>query len=200
MSAYTAEEQLSYMIEKSTREKKDRVIKGIYEHMRDNYSKREIPYITHDAIKKAFRILDNYCKILHTGSVKKNVPNDIFHSSNMAIKNCSAYRMQQKVTDFFEANMTIDVFSFPDVDILKMMITPAEYDAALEKFVPDKTSTSSSPRSPRSPKEFIEGNMSDVDGGARKKCKSHKTRKSCKSCKSRKSRKNKKTAKRRGKQ
>jgi hypothetical protein len=98
--------------------------------------------------------------------------------------------MQQKVTGFFEANKTIDVFSFPDVDILKMMITPAEYDAALEKFVPDKTSSSSSPRSPRSPKESMEGNMSDVDGGAKKK---RKTRKS------RKSRKNKKTAKRRSK-
>lgn len=190
MSAYSAEEQMSAMIEKSTREKKDRVIKGIYQHMRDSYSKREIPHITPDAIKKVFRILDNYCKILHTGSVKKNVPPGVFHSSNMAIKNCSAYKMQQKVTDFFEANKTIDVFSFPDVDILKMMITPAEYDAALEKFVPDKTSSSSSPRSPRSPKESMEGNMSDVDGGAKKK---RKTRKS------RKSRKNKKTAKRRGK-
>ena len=193
MSAYSAEEQLSGMIEKSTREKKDRVIKGIYEHMRDNYSKREIPYITHDAIKKAFRILDNYCKILHTGSVKKNVPNDIFHSSNMAIKNCSAYRMQQKVTDFFEANKTIDVFSFPDVDILKMMITPAEYDAALEKFVPDKTSSSSSPRSPRSPKDSIEGNMSDVDGGAKKKGKTKKNKKT------KKTNKTKKNKKRRGK-
>ena len=190
MSAYSAEEQMSELIEKSTREKKDRVIKGIYQHMQDNYGKSQRPYITPDAIKKVFRILDNYCKILHTGSVKKNVPPGVFHSSNMAIKNCSAYKMQQKVTDFFEANKTIDVFSFPDVDILKMMITPAEYDAALEKFVPDKTSSSSSPRSPRSPKESMEGNMSDVDGGAKKK---RKTRKS------RKSRKNKKTAKRRSK-
>ena len=193
MSAYTAEEKMSELIEKSTKEKKDRVVKGIYQHMQNNYGKSQRPYITLDAVKKAFRILDNYCKILHTGSVKKNVPPGVFHSANMAIKNCSAYKMQQKVTDFFEANMTIDVFSFPDVDILKMMITPAEYDAALEKFVPDKTSSSSSPRSPRSPKEFIEGNMSDVDGGAKKKRKTRKSRKS------RKSRKNKKTAKRRSK-
>jgi len=193
MSAYSAEEKMSELIEKSTREKKDRVIKGIYEHLHKNYSKRDIPHITSDAIKKVFRILDNYCKILHTGSVKKNIPPGIFHSSNMAIKNCSAYKMQQKVTDFFEANKAIDVFSFPDVDILKMMITPAEYDAALEKFVPDKKSSSSSPRSPRSPKDSIEGNMSDVDGGAKK------TKKNKKNKKTKKTRKNKKTKKHRGK-
>jgi hypothetical protein len=194
MSAYSAEEKMSELIEKSTREKRDKVINGIYEHMQKNYSKREIPHITHDAIAKAFRVLENYCKILHTGKVTKSIPAGIFHSSNLAIKNCSAYKMQQKITEFFEKNKKINLDSYPSIEILKMLITPEEYEAGLEKFSPDKSSTTSprTPRSHHSSKENDENvNMEDVDGGARKL----KTRKSRKS---RKSRKNKKTAKRRG--
>lgn len=91
MSALSAEEQMSELIAKSTREKKEKVINGIYEHMHKNYSKREIPHITHDAVSKAFRILENYCKILHTGKVTRPIPTGIFHSSNLGIKNCSAF-------------------------------------------------------------------------------------------------------------
>jgi hypothetical protein len=193
MSALSAEEQMSELIAKSTREKKEKVINGIYEHMHKNYSKREIPHITHAAVSKAFRILENYCKILHTGKVTKPIPPGIFHSSNLGIKNCSAFKMQQKITEFFEDNKDINLNRLPDIEVLKMMITPAEYEAGLEKFSPDKSSTSSprSPRSPHSSKENSENvNMEDVDGGARKK---RKTRKS------RKSRKSRKTAKRRAK-
>jgi hypothetical protein len=97
--------------------------------------------------------------------------------------------MQQKLTEFFEENKTIDLDKFSDIDILKMMITPAEYEAGLQSFVSDMPSSStSSPRSPRSPGE-VQENLSDVDGGARKSKKSRKSRKSRKY--------RKKTAKRR---
>lgn len=193
MSAQSAEEQMSELIEKSTREKKGKVINGIYEHMHKNYSRREIPHITLAAVGKVFRVLENYCKILHTGKVTKPIPSGIFHSSNLAIKNCSAFKIQQKVTDFFENNKMIDVDRLTSMEILKNLITEAEYEAGLARFSPDKSS-SSSPRSPRSPHSSKENdanaNMEDVDGGARKK---RKTRKS------RKSRKSRKTTKRRAK-
>jgi len=193
MSAQTAEEQMSELIEKSTREKKNKVINGIYEYMHKNYRISEIPYITKPAVSKVFRVLENYCKILHTGKVTKPIPSGIFHSSNLAIKNCSAFKMQQRITEFFENNKRLDVDRMTSMDILKNLITEAEYEAGLERFSAEKTSSTSSPRSPHSSKENDENvNMEDVDGGARRKRKSRKTRKS------RKSRKNKKTAKRRG--
>ena len=191
MSARTAEEQLSELIEKSTTEKKNKIINGIYDHMQKNYLKREIPHITKQAASKVFRVLENYCKILHTGKVTKSIPSGIFHSSNLGIKNCTAIKMQQNITEFFENNKKIDVEQLTSIEILKKMITPEEYDTALERFSPEKISSSSSPRSPRSPRSrhsSKEINWDEVDGGARKK---RKTRKS------RKSRKSKKTAKRR---
>jgi len=202
MSAYSAEEKMSELIEKSTREKKERVINGIYEHLRKTNRKDQIPYITHNVVKRVFRILSNYCKILHTGNVKKQIPASIFHSSNLALKNCSALKMQQKITDFFEENKSINLSNLSDIEILKMMITPAEYDTALEKFSMDKSSSSSSPRSPRSPQgtEEDENRLSDVDGGARiksrKNRKSYKGRKSHKTHKTHRSKKQRKTAKR----
>jgi len=194
MSARTAEEQLSELIEKSSKEKKDKIINGIYDHMQKNYSKREIPHITKQAVSKVFRVLENYCKILHTGKVKNPVPSGIFHSSNLAIKNCSAYKMQQKITEFFENNKKIVVEQLTSIEILKKMITPEEYDIALERFSPEKLSSSSSPRSPRSSRSrhsSKEINWDEVDGGAKKKRNTRKSRKL------RKSRKSKKTAKRR---
>jgi hypothetical protein len=196
MSALSAEEQMSELIEKSTKEKRNKVITGIYEHMHKNYRKREIPHITQQSVSKVFTVLENYCKILHTGKVTKPIPAGIFHSSNLAIKNCSAFKMQQRITEFFENNKMIDVDRMTSMDILKNLITEAEYETALEKFSPDKSS-SSSPRTPRTPRSHHSSkendknmNMEDVDGGAKKQ---RKTRKS------RKSRKNKKTSKRRSK-
>jgi hypothetical protein len=196
MSALSAEEQMSKLIEKSTKEKRNKVITGIYEYMHKNYSKREIPHITQNAVSRVFTVLENYCKILHTGKVTKPIPAGIFHSSNLALKNCSAFKMQQRITEFFENNKKIDVDRMTSMDILKNLITEAEYETALEKFSPDKSS-SSSPRTPRSHHSSKENNkevnMEDVDGGAKKKRKTRKSRKS------RKSRKNKKTSKRRSK-
>jgi hypothetical protein len=189
MSAKSAEEQMSELIEKSTREKKNKVIDGIYQYMHKNYRISEIPYITKPAVSKVFRVLENYCKILHTGKVTKPIPSGIFHSSNLAIKNCSAFKMQQKITEFFENNQRVDVDRMTSMDILKNLITEAEYEAGLSRFSPDKSS-SSSPRSPRSHHSSKEINWDEVDGGARKKRKSRKTRKS---------RKSRKTAKRRSK-
>jgi hypothetical protein len=191
MSARTAEEQLSELIEKSTTEKKNKIINGIYDHMQKNYSKREIPRITKQAVNKVFRVLENYCKILHMGKVTKPIPSTIFHSSNLSIKNCSAYKMQQKITEFFENNKKLDVDRLTSIEILKKIITPEEYDTALERFSPEKLSSSSSPRFPRSPRSrhlSKEINWDEVDGGAKKKRKTRKSRKSHKS---------KKTAKRR---
>ena len=201
MSAYSAEDKMSELIEKSTREKKERVINGIYEHLQKTNRKDQIPYIRHNVVKRVFRILSNYCKILHTGNTKKQIPASIFHSSNLALKNCSALKMQQKITEFFEENKNVNLANLSDIEILKMMINPEEYNAALEKFSMEKSSSSSSPRSPRSPQpaEEEENRLSDVDGGARRKSrknrKSHKGRKSHKTRKTRKSKTQRKTAK-----
>jgi hypothetical protein len=102
--------------------------------------------------------------------------------------------MQQKITEFFENNKKIVVEQLTSIEILKKIITPEEYDTALERFSPEKLSSSSSPRSPRSSRSrhsSKEINWDEVDGGAKKKRKTRKTRKL------RKLRKSKKTAKRR---
>ena len=98
--------------------------------------------------------------------------------------------MQQRITEFFENNKRLDVDRMSSMDILKNLITEAEYEAGLARFSAEKTSSSSSPRSPRSHHSSKEINWDEVDGGARKKRKSRKTRKS---------RKSRKTAKRRSK-
>jgi len=199
MSAYSAEEKMSELIEKSTREKKERVINGIYKHLQNTNRKDQIPYITHNVVKRVFRILSNYCKILHTGNTKKQIPASIFHSSNLALKNCSALKMQQKITEFFEENKSVNLSELSDIEILKMIITPAEYDTALEKFSMEKSSSNSSPIYPTSPQvEGEENRLSDVDGGARRKSrKSRKARKSHKIHKTSRSKKQRKTAKHR---
>jgi len=180
-SSLSAEEQLSYSIERETKKKRERVINGIEDYLQREYPRNKI---SRENIQKVFQVLENYCKILHTGNVKSAIPARIFHSSNMAIKNCTAYKMQQKVTDFFDNNINIKVDAHSPIEILKMLITPKEYDEALQSFVDDKSSSSStsnsSPRTPRSPKSFKlgTGKMSDVDGGSRrKKRKTKRTRK-----------------------
>lgn len=119
----------------------------------------EYPSVPQSEVRRIYRYLENFCKLINGGTI----PNNVFRTAMP----CSAFQIRNKVLNFIEKNL--DTYkNMSTKEIILNVFGEDKYNEALEKYS-SKEELVEHVALPYISIDGIKGTMEDVDGGARVK-------------------------------
>jgi len=119
----------------------------------------EYPSVPQSEVRRIYRYLENFCKLINGGTI----PNNVFRTAMP----CSAFQIRNEVLNFIEKNL--DTYkNMSTKEIILNVFGEDKYNEALKKYS-SKEKLEEDVALPHVGVGEIKGTMEDVDGGTRTK-------------------------------